>query len=187
MHLPKMLDTACMEVGHPAMSMQVAQSVVVPMASVVTLRGPGRLLCPNLGSGLALCALDPVADVGGMAHFTLPEAPAGCPPDRVWRFVDAGFETFLQQLVSLGAEPEHVRIAAVGGAQLFAMNDSSPVDLGARNAAALTSALEFHGLTAELNDVGGNCGRSVTFSLESGEVFVRTLVYGENRLGSLRS
>jgi chemotaxis protein CheD len=169
------------------MSMQVAQSVVVPMASVVTLRGPGHLMCPNLGSGLAVCALDATTDIGGMAHFTLPEAPSGCPPEKVWRFVDAGFEALLAQMAALGADTEQVRIAAAGGAQLFAMNESSPSDLGVRNIEALTVALGHHNFIAALTDLGGNCGRSLTFSLESGEVLVRTLVYGENRLGSLRN
>lgn len=167
--------------------MQVAQSIVVPMASVVTLRGPGHLLCPNLGSGLAVCALDPTNNLGGAAHFTLPAAPTGCPPEKVWRFVDAGFEALLAQLATLGADVENVKVAATGGAQLFAMIDSCPSDIGARNIASLTAAFELHNISAPLTDLGGNCGRSLSFNLETGELLVRTLVYGEKSLGSLRA
>src|ERR1700722_9022723 len=127
------------------MSMRLAQSTVVNLASIVVLKGSGRLLCPGLGSCIAICALDPTTNIGGIAHLMLPKAPPDVQEAGVVKFIDSGFDSFLARMLDLGASRENILIAAAGGAQLFSFGVQNQSDLGQRNAEAVLNIVKAHG------------------------------------------
>jgi chemotaxis protein CheD len=168
--------------------MTTTTSVLVGMADIHVLRGPGTMTCIGLGSCVAVCALDPVADVAGMAHVMLPEAFADKEIVKPGKFADTAFVELLAQMERAGADPARLTWALAGGAQVFQFGAGagSKLDIGARNGRALEEQLRTAGMQCKAQDIGGNLGRTVSLSVETGEVKVRTVAGGERVLCNLR-
>ena len=169
--------------------MALAQTLLVGMAEIQVVKGDGRLTCLGLGSCIALAALDPVANVAGIVHVMLPEAFIDRTVEKPGKFADTGIPELITQMEELGAERERIVFSMVGGAQVFKFGaGTSPrLDIGARNAVAVEAHLEKLGFKCVAKDVGGNLGRTVTLTAETGEVMVKTVSQGERKLCNLRS
>ena len=160
---------------------------LVGMAEIQVLRNTGQLACLGLGSCIGLCMLDPETKVAGMAHIMLPEAYPGKPVEKPGKFADTGVIQLIRMMERAGANRSRLLVAYAGGAQVFSFgNGESRLDIGARNAAAVLVQLQGLGMRAKAFDVGGNLGRTVTFSLETGHIRVRTVSQGERLLCSLK-
>lgn len=165
----------------------VVSPTLVGMAEIQILRGSGQLSCLGLGSCIGLSMLDPEAKVGGMVHIMLPEAYPGKPVEKPGKFADTGVIQLIRMMERAGANRNKLVVAYAGGAQVFSFgNGESRLDIGARNAAAVLVQLQALGMKSRAHDVGGNLGRTVTFSLETGQIRVRTVSQGEKLLCSLR-
>ncbi|MHB8637314.1 MAG: chemotaxis protein CheD [Fimbriimonadaceae bacterium] len=167
--------------------MRLAQATVVNLASVYAIKGGGRLLCPGLGSCIAVCAIDTAANVAGVAHLMLPKAPDTVTAATASKFVNTGLEAFLVRLIELGAQPQNLLFAAAGGSQLFSFGVHNQSDLGLRNAEAFMGFASDNELNVVATDLGGTSGRSLSFTIDSGEVQIRTLAHGEKTLCNFRS
>lgn len=120
-----------------------------------------------VGSGVAVCVWDPIANVAGMAHFLLPEK-GNAPPAP--RFGDVGMKQLLDELKRLGAQPTRLRAAIFGGSAPPIAAESG--HLGERNVAAANSFLSTNGIAVVQRDVGGAGGRKVVFVPASGRAEV---------------
>ena len=130
------------------------------------------LVCLGLGSCVGLCAYDPVAKVGGMAHMVLPSSSedrnAGSSP----KFVDCAIPTLMEEMEQLGAL-RSIKIA--GGAQMVSGGSAAGVlNIGERNVVATKTALADLGLKLRGEDTGGTHGRTVRLYLNSGQLLVST-------------
>ncbi len=166
----------------------VSSPIMVGMADIQIIMGQGQLTCLGLGSCIGLCGLDPVANVAGMVHVMLPEAFGGKGDEKPGKFANTGIPALVEAMKMAGADPNRVRYAMSGGAQVFkfSANAESKLDIGARNAIAVIEALRRLGLKTIAQDVGGNSGRTVTLTLETGTFVVRTVTSGEKALCNLR-
>lgn len=164
-------------------------SVHVGMADMKVLKGSGTFTCIGLGSCIGVAALDPVAKVGGMLHVMLPESFEGRENEKPGKFADTGIPAFMDQLEEAGARRTRLKIALAGGAQVFKFGEASGgrLDIGMRNAMAVTTILRKLGLKAIAQDVGGNKGRTMTLDMATGEVRLRALKEEERTLCSLGS
>jgi chemotaxis protein CheD len=71
----------------------------------------------------------------------------------------------------------------VGGASMFRALMTSPgMNVGERNIAAARDALRAAGIRVLAEDVGGELGRSLRFSVDDGRVLVKTVRGGERVL-----
>jgi len=134
------------------------------------------LTCLGLGSCVAFIAYDPVARVGGMAHMVLPDSTQGRPtPRSEAKFVDVAVPMVLEEMLRLGAMRMRLQVSLVGGASMLP-NQRGPesMNIGARNAAAASAAVQARGLRVRLEDVGGTQGRTVRLQMRTGEVVVST-------------
>lgn len=120
-----------------------------------------------VGSGVAVCVWDPIANVAGMAHFLLPEK-GNAPPAP--RFGDVGMRQLLDELKRLGAQPSRLRAAIFGGSAPPIAAESG--HLGERNVAAASTFLTANGIAVVQRDVGGAGGRKVVFVPASGRAEV---------------
>jgi|CXWL01.1.fsa_nt_gi chemotaxis protein CheD len=164
-------------------------SVMVGMAEIHVAKGVGQFTCLGLGSCIGICALDPVANIAGCAHIMLPESFADKIVDRPGKFANTGVPELLSVMERLGASKSRLVIAIAGGAQVFKFGSdgaTSRLDIGARNAKAVIETLSRYGLGVVASDVGGNVGRTISFTLETGNVTVRTAVNAEKQLTNLR-
>lgn len=165
----------------------VASPTLVGMAEIQIIRGSGQLACLGLGSCIGLCMLDPESKVAGMVHVMLPEAYPGKPVEKPGKFADTGVIQLIRMMERAGANRSRLTMAYAGGAQVFSFGTGeSRLDIGARNSAAVLAQLQSLGMRARAFDVGGNLGRTVTFSMETGQIRVRTVSQGERLLCSLK-
>jgi chemotaxis protein CheD len=156
------------------------------MAEIRVLRHTGQLACLGLGSCIGLCLLDPEARVGGMVHVMLPESYPGKPVDKPGKFADTGVPDLIRLMERAGAQRGRLIAAYAGGAQVFSFGSGEGrLDIGIRNAAAVKAQIQALGLPCRSVDVGGNLGRTVTFTVETGQVRVRTVSQGERTLCTL--
>jgi chemotaxis protein CheD len=158
------------------------------MAETQVIKGSGQLSCLGLGSCIGLCGLDPVANVAGMVHIMLPQAFQGKGEEKPGKFADTGIPALLDAMKKAGADISRVKFAMAGGAQVFkfSANAESKLDIGARNAQAVQDGVRSFGLKLIAQETGGNSGRTVTFTLETGAYTVRTVTSGEKTLCNLR-
>jgi len=158
---------------------------MVGMAEVKVTKSPDAVLMAlGLGSCVGICAYDAQARVAGLAHVVLPESIGQ--ENSPGKFADTAVPFLLQEMRNLGASPIRIRVALAGGAQLFAASGGSRLEIGLRNAAAVTAALKQHNIAVVATDLGGTVGRTVQLNA-SGLVRVKTIGQGERELAVLGS
>lgn len=139
-----------------------------------------------LGSCVSACIRDPVANVGGMNHFMLPEdnavhgaggSKAGEPVVLSTRYGSHAMESLINDLLKLGARRGRLQIKVFGGGRVL----SAMTDIGARNIEFVRSYLNLERLSIDAQDVGGEQPRKVVYFPTDGKVRVRKLRPIENR------
>lgn len=147
-------------------------SVLVGLAEIHVLKGPGTFTCDGLGCCIGVCALDPVANIAGCAHIPLPKSDPRKAVDRPGKFVDTSLPELITMMERLGADRERLKFALVGAAKMFGESGESPhpFDLGDRNVSAVEAALSKLGCRDSGRDVGGVGAKILTFEAETGMV-----------------
>lgn len=125
-----------------------------------------------LGSCVAACLFDPVARIGGMNHFLLPEAAAG-ELDRT-RFGVHAMETLINSMMHLGADPRRLEARLYGGANVITGMTTKPT-IGERNAIFAKAFLEREGIPLVASLLGGERGLEVRFESNTARVTTREI------------
>jgi chemotaxis protein CheD len=135
-----------------------------------------------LGSCIGLVAYDPVARVGGLLHFMLPDSSLNPYKARLLpaTFCDTGLARLLQDLEGLGASRRRLRLHLAGAAKVLSGGDF--FDIGRRNQLAAKRKLWELGLLVEDEDTGGEMSRTLKLHMHDGRVTVRDS-FGERDLG----
>jgi chemotaxis protein CheD len=149
------------------------RDIVVGVADCQTTADPQLLLITYaLGSCVAVVVHDPVAKIGGLLHFMLPDSaldPARS-QQNPYKFADAGIPLLLNQVCSQGASKKRLVVWAVGGAQI--LDDQGVFQIGKRNCLAARRALWKHGLMVSGEAVGGVDFRTVKLEIATGRLLV---------------
>lgn len=124
-----------------------------------------------LGSCVAVCAWDPLLQVGGMNHYLLPYWAGGQRSSP--RFGNVAIQRLVDGVLSLGSTTRTMRARIVGGACVIAAFQRSGKHLGLTNVDVATRMLGDLGVTVVTEDVGGQRGRKVTFQTDDGTLHVR--------------
>ncbi|MFY9725524.1 MAG: chemotaxis protein CheD [Bryobacteraceae bacterium] len=126
-----------------------------------------------LGSCIAVAIHDPVAAVGGLLHFMLPESSLN--PDKAgqnpFMFADTGIPLLFHAAYGLGAEKRRLVVRAAGGAQV--MDDNGLFNIGKRNHLALRKILWKAGVMIHGEEIGGTTSRTVRLEVATGLFWVR--------------
>jgi len=124
---------------------------------------PAAVLTTMLGSCIAACLHDPVARVGGMNHFLLPE---GENADRSasLRYGAYSMELLVNGLLSIGANRERLRAKLFGGGRLT----EALTDIGEKNTAFAEQYLKREGIPLIGGSVRGSSARRIQFWPVSG-------------------
>lgn len=136
-------------------------------------RRPDEMLVTTLGSCVAACVRDPVAAVGGMNHFLLPDVPDG-QDDQVStaaRYGSVAMERLINAVLDGGGRRERLEVKVFGGAKVI----QTSADVGERNAAFVLDYIRREGLKLVSSDLGGRFARRVHFFAVTGRCFRRTL------------
>jgi chemotaxis protein CheD len=134
----------------------------------------GRLVTYALGSCIGLSAYDPVARVGGLLHYMLPQ-PAASGDSALARpcmYASTGIPLLFRRLLELGAHEERLLLCAAGGAEI--LEGGGMFAIGQRNHTMLRKIFWKDGIVLAAEDIGGNQARTMSLALASGEVRIRT-------------
>lgn len=151
------------------------ESIVVGLGQMQVIKErPVVLTCLGLGSSIALCAYDPVANVGGMAHMVLPSSGEGTNRAPSPKYVDTGVPMLIEEMVRQGALKSGLLVKIAGGARVLRIEGlDESLDVGGRNIEAAKVALAKEGISIAAADVGGIYGRTVHLFADSGKVIVK--------------
>ena len=127
-----------------------------------------------LGSCVGVAIYDPVAKVGGLLHYMLPES--GLDRDKArdnpHMFADTGIPLLFRRSYELGAEKRRLVVCVAGGAQV--MDDAGVFNIGKRNALALRKILWKAGVLIHSESLGGSVSRTVRMEMATGRVWLRS-------------
>lgn len=149
-------------------------SQIVGISDCQISNDPGTsLVTYALGSCIGLTIYDPLAQVGGMLHFMLPESELhkGKAIENPFVFADSGIPLLFKRAYQLGAEKKRLVVRAAGGAQV--MSDQEVFNIGKRNYLALRKILWKAGVMIHAEAVGGTISRTVRLEIGNGRLTIR--------------
>lgn len=130
------------------------------------------LVTYSLGSCIGVTVWDPVAHIGGMLHYMLPESSIS--PEKAATnpamFADTGLPALFRAAYELGAVKKRMVVKIAGGSQL--LDDNGVFNIGKRNYVMLRKIFWKNGILIDAEDVGGSISRTVRLSIGTGCVTV---------------
>jgi chemotaxis protein CheD len=126
-----------------------------------------------LGSCVSACMRDPLAGVGGMNHFMLPETENTGAASESARYGGYAMEMLINELLKRGASRSRLETKVFGGGAVlpgFTVNN-----VGQRNGRFVLDYLREEGLSLSGQDLFDVCPRRVHYFPKTGKVFVRRL------------
>lgn len=126
-----------------------------------------------LGSCISACIRDPVAGVGGMNHFMLPE-----PKEKAhdsWgestRYGSYAMESLINEILKRGGLKRRLEVKLFGAGKIYESN----IDIGSRNAEWVVTFLRTEGLVPAKTDLGDVFPRKVYYFTDSGRVLMKKI------------
>lgn len=159
--------------------------VTVRVAELAVAAGPDVVIqTVGLGSCIAIVLYDSLARVGGMAHVLLPTLAQTRDRSNPAKVAETAVPALVAAMRAEGAgDPRRYTAKLVGGASMFgSLLAGGGINIGERNAIAARAALAAAGIPVIAEDVGGDHGRSVYFTLTDGRVRIRSLRMGDREL-----
>lgn len=129
---------------------------------------PSVLLTTILGSCVAMCLRDPVAGIGGMNHFLLPEGE-GDGAGAARRYGAYAMEVLVNDCLKAGGRRERLEAKLFGGGRMF----DALRDVGQANAAFAERFLRDEGIAHVGGSLRGLGGRRIQYWPVSGRAMQR--------------
>jgi chemotaxis protein CheD len=148
--------------------------VVVGISEVIVSgNGEDVLITYALGSCIAVAVYDPVAQVGGLLHFMLPDSSLDVQKAKKTpaMFADTGIPLLFKSCYKLGAEKKRMIVKIAGGAKI--LDDDNYFRIGQKNITALRKIFWRNNVLVDGEDTGKNYNRTVELHMSGGKVVVR--------------
>jgi chemotaxis protein CheD len=136
---------------------------LIGVGGVAWTGDPRTVYSTLLGSCIAVCFFDPVAERGGMNHFLLAEAPS--PQSADTRYGEVSLRVLVDTLCMAGCRRERLRAVVAGGADLL----SNMKPIGTENSEFALAWLRREGITISDKNYGGTKARRVRFVPTTGQ------------------
>ena len=132
------------------------------------------VLVTVLGSCVSACIRDPVARIGGLNHFMLPEATADeSVASQPMRYGVYAMEVLINDILRRGARRERLEAKVAGGGNVLRGLGANSV--GERNGAFVTRFLGAEGIRLVGQDLGGPHARKIYYFPATGRLMSKTL------------
>ena len=136
--------------------------IKVGMADLNIAKSPDSLTTLGLGSCIGLTLYDPVAKIGGLVHYMLPDSTKLKNNSNIAKFGDTGIRELYKKMIEKGASPTRMVAKIAGGAKMFEVSGLSSVgNVGERNAEEAKIILKELKVRLVAEDTGLNYGRTV--------------------------
>jgi chemotaxis protein CheD len=155
--------------------------VVVGVADMkVSNQAEEVLVTHALGSCIGVSIYDPVAKVGGILHFMLPDSTLDPVKgqEQPHMFADTGLPRLFRECYRLGAQKPRLKVKVAGGSQVLGNREF--FQIGRRNYAALRKILLKNNVLIDNEDVGGTKARTLFLEIATGNVWIK--VMGQNTI-----
>ncbi|GIU73864.1 MAG: chemoreceptor glutamine deamidase CheD [Bryobacteraceae bacterium] len=151
------------------------KTVVVGVGDCRVTDEPVELVTYALGSCIAVVIWHPVAKVGGLLHFMLPDSSVDRDTQgraNPYRYADTGTPLLFRAAYERGAEKRRLLVRLAGGANV--VDTGGVFNIGKRNYAAVRKILWKAGVLVHGEDVGGAVSRTVRLEVATGRCTVST-------------
>jgi chemotaxis protein CheD len=127
-----------------------------------------------LGSCIGIAVFDPIAKVGGLLHYMLPESSLDQVKAREnpEMFADSGIPLLFKSCYKLGADKKRMIVKAAGGASI--LDDTNYFRIGQKNIMAMRKIFWKNNVMINSEDTGLNYNRTVRLEMSTGKVFIRS-------------
>jgi chemotaxis protein CheD len=127
-----------------------------------------------LGSCIGIALFDPVACVGGLLHYMLPQSKIDIDKatSNPYMFGDVGIPAFFFAAYKLGAKKENICVTMAGGAEIIDKCDF--FNIGSRNIAIARKMFWKNGIMITAEQTGGNVPRTMYLEIGSGKSWIVT-------------
>lgn len=150
--------------------------IKVGMADLNIAKSPDSLTTLGLGSCIGLTLYDPVAKIGGLVHYMLPDSTKLKNNSNIAKFGDTGIRELYKKMIKKGASPTRMVAKIAGGAKMFEVSGLSSVgNVGERNAEEAKIILKELKVRLVAEDTGLNYGRTVVLNCENGEYLIKSV------------
>ena len=150
--------------------------IKVGMADLKIAKAPDSLTTLGLGSCIGLTLYDPVAKIGGLVHYMLPDSTKLKNNTNIAKFGDTGIKELHRLMIQAGANPRRLVAKIAGGAKMFEVSGLSSVgNVGDRNAEQAKIELRELRIPLVAEDTGLNYGRTVVLDCENGDYIIKAV------------
>jgi chemotaxis protein CheD len=131
------------------------------------------LITYDLGDSIVVMIYDPLARIGGLLHFQMPNSAAnpGLSLRQPGAFADTGIPLLLRAAEQCGAQKKRLILKAAGGAQVE--GDQSIPQIGKKNYLAMRKILWKTGVVIRHENIGGTATRTVALQVNTGHTVVK--------------
>ncbi|GGM21571.1 chemoreceptor glutamine deamidase CheD [Paraliobacillus quinghaiensis] len=166
------------------MVVETKEIIKVGIADLKFAKSPEILRTSGLGSCVGVVVYDLSMKIAGMSHVMLPSSSLSKRSDlNQLKYADTAVPLLIDTLIKEGARKYALKAKIAGGAQMFSFSSSNDMlRVGKRNEEAVKVILDQYRVPIISEDVGGNSGRTIEFSLETGMLQVRTVNLGEKQI-----
>lgn len=149
--------------------------IVIGVADYAVTDDPNaELITFALGSCIGVTIYDPVAKVGGMLHFMLPNSKISVEKAQKnpAMFGDMGVPLLFKACYEKGAKKDRMIVCSAGGAEI--LSDDGNFKIGSRNRTILRKLFWKNNILLSADDTGGSISRTLSLKMTDGSVSVRT-------------
>jgi len=141
----------------------MGELIRVGMADMNICRAPDRITTLGLGSCIGLVLFDIRTATCGMVHVMLPDSSIVKNTENPAKFADTGVDLLLNKLFAQGIPRSSLCAKMAGGAKMFSLSGSDFLNVGEKNAEAVTGILKKYKIPLIASDCGGTYGRTIEF------------------------
>ena len=157
--------------------------IVVGVGDMKVSNDPEDVLVTySLSSCIGLAIYDPVAKVGGLLHYMLPESSLDGSKSRKnpYMFGDTGIPLLFKEAYRLGAKKNRLKVIVVGGAQI--LDQKGFFNIGKRNHTLLRKMFWKNNVMIDYEEVGGTVNRTIRLEIESGQAWLKVSGIGVKKI-----
>ncbi|MBW2597448.1 MAG: chemotaxis protein CheD [Deltaproteobacteria bacterium] len=124
----------------------------------------------------------PVARVGGLLHYMLPESSLDTVKAKKnpYMFADTGIPSLFKAAYKLGAKKQRLKVILIGGSQI--LDQKGFFNIGKRNETAARKMFHKNNVIISYKDVGGVVNRTVKLAVNNGDTWIKVSGKGEKKI-----
>lgn len=150
------------------------KKIVIGISELNIAHNPDELISYALGSCIGICLYDKANKIAGLSHILLPDSSIYKDVDPK-KFADTAIKLLIDMMIVAGCRKNNITAKIAGGANMFAWPGET---VGHKNIISVQERLSDQGVPLLAKDVGGDYGRTVSISAETGIVTIKALTKG---------